>query len=129
MQVASVRMFTAAVTIIPLSLVFVGFDLEQVNSQGYVALIYAGLVGTFGAFILAFYNIKRFGATASGSHERPRLATASRAAVPIASHARHCRGAGCDNRFSHAAGYARRYRGTFVAADIHRWIHAAGRDE
>jgi drug/metabolite transporter (DMT)-like permease len=65
MQVASVRMFTAAATIIPLSFIFVGFDLDQVNSQGYVALIYAGLVGTFGGFILAFYNIKRFGATAS----------------------------------------------------------------
>jgi drug/metabolite transporter (DMT)-like permease len=65
MQVASVRMFTAAVAIIPLSFIFVGFDLDQVNSQGYLALIYAGLVGTFGGFILAFYNIKRFGATAS----------------------------------------------------------------
>ncbi len=65
MEVAGVRMFTAAVFIMPLSLLFVGFNLQNVDGQGYFALIYASLVGTFGGFILAFYNIKRFGATAS----------------------------------------------------------------
>lgn len=63
MQVASVRMFAAATTILPLSLLLVGFDLQRVTSQGYFALGYAALVGTFGGLILAFYNIKRFGAT------------------------------------------------------------------
>jgi len=65
MEVAGVRMFTAAIFIMPLSLLFVGFNLHNVDRQGYFALIYASLVGTFGGFILAFYNIKRFGATAS----------------------------------------------------------------
>lgn len=63
-DVASIRMFVAALTVMPLSALLVGIDLQQVNSQGYAALGYATLVGTFGGFILAFYNIKRFGATA-----------------------------------------------------------------
>ena len=50
---------------IPLSLLAVGFDLDAVTSLGYGALVYAALVGTFGGTMLAFYNIKRFGATAS----------------------------------------------------------------
>ena len=64
-DVASVRMFAAALLLMPLSGLFAGFDLHAVDGQGYLALIYAAFVGTFGGFILAFYNIKRFGATAS----------------------------------------------------------------
>ena len=64
-DVASVRMFTAALAIMPLSILLVGFDLSGVNAQGYFALVYAALVGTFLGMMLAFYNIKRFGATAS----------------------------------------------------------------
>ena len=64
-DVASVRMFAAALLVMPLSGLFAGFDLHAVDGQGYLALIYAAFVGTFGGFILAFYNIKRFGATAS----------------------------------------------------------------
>jgi drug/metabolite transporter (DMT)-like permease len=62
-DVASVRMFCAALVVMPLSVLIVGLDLNAVNGQGYFALIYAALVGTFLAFLLAFYNIKRFGAT------------------------------------------------------------------
>ncbi|MCB0014130.1 MAG: DMT family transporter, partial [Anaerolineales bacterium] len=64
-DVASIRMFAATVALIPLSLLAVGFDLAAVTSLGYGALVYAALVGTFGGTMLAFYNIKRFGATAS----------------------------------------------------------------
>ncbi len=64
-QVAGVRMFSAALTVMPLSVLLVGFNLRAVTPQGYFALGYASLVGTFGGFILAFYNIKRFGATAA----------------------------------------------------------------
>jgi drug/metabolite transporter (DMT)-like permease len=64
-DVASVRILTAGLVVLPLSFLFVGFDLSAVTSQGYFALIYAALVGTFLAFFLSFYNIKRFGATAS----------------------------------------------------------------
>ncbi len=64
-DVASVRMWVAALAIMPLSLLLVGFDLSQVTGQGYAALLYAALVGTFAGMMLAFYTIQRFGATAS----------------------------------------------------------------
>lgn len=62
-DVASIRMFTAASVVMPLSLLFVGFNLDAVTGQGYLALLYAAIVGTFMGLLLAFYNIKRFGAT------------------------------------------------------------------
>ncbi len=62
-QVASVRMFTAALIVMPLSIVLVGFDLGRVNWQGYLALGYAAIAGTFFAFWLVIYSISRFGAT------------------------------------------------------------------
>ena len=64
-EVGSVRMWTAAIVTLPLALLFTGLDLSNVNELGYIALIYAALIGTFSALLLAFYNIKRFGATAS----------------------------------------------------------------
>ena len=62
-EVSSIRMFVAALVIMPVSVIFVGLDLQNVDSQGYVALVYAALVGTFAGFLLAFHNVKRFGAT------------------------------------------------------------------
>lgn len=62
-DVASVRMITAGMIVMPLSLFTVGFDISAVTGEGYVALLYATIIGTFFAFILSFYNIKRFGAT------------------------------------------------------------------
>lgn len=64
-EVNSVRMLTAALAIMPLSLILVGFDLSGVDRQGYMALFYAAIVGTFFGMMLAFYNIQRFGATAA----------------------------------------------------------------
>ena len=64
-DVASVRMFSAALMVLPLSFFLVGFDLSGVTNVGYGALVYAAVMGTFGGMMLAFYNIKRFGATAS----------------------------------------------------------------
>jgi drug/metabolite transporter (DMT)-like permease len=62
-DVATVRMFAATLTVMPLSLLLVGLNLEAVDSQGYFALVYAALIGTFSGMLLAFYLIKRFGAT------------------------------------------------------------------
>ncbi len=64
-DVASIRMFAAAITVMPLSVLLVGVDLHRVNFQGYLATGYAALVGTFGGMMLSFYIVKRFGATAS----------------------------------------------------------------
>ncbi len=64
-DVGSVRMWTAGVVLMPISLLAAGLDLSNVTSQGYLALLYAALIGTFAGMLLAFYNVKRFGATAS----------------------------------------------------------------
>ncbi len=64
-EVTSVRIFTAAAAVFPLSLLLVGFDLSQVNRTGLFALGWASIFGTFLAMLLAFYVIQRFGATAS----------------------------------------------------------------
>lgn len=76
-DVASVRMWVAALVVTPLSFLFVGFDLSGVDIQGYGAVLYAALVGTFAGMMLAFYNIQRFGATASAmvSYVIPVVAT------------------------------------------------------
>jgi drug/metabolite transporter (DMT)-like permease len=64
-QVASVRIFVAALVVMPLSILFVGFDLSNVDQQGFFALGWAALTGTFLAMLISFYIVKRFGATAS----------------------------------------------------------------
>ena len=64
-DVASVRMWSAALAVMPLSILLVGVDLEPVDGWGYFALFYSAIIGTFAGFLLAFYNIKRFGATAA----------------------------------------------------------------
>ncbi len=65
LDVSSVRMGTAALFMLPISLLLVGFDLSAVTATGYAALLWASIFGTFLGMLLAFYNIKRFGATAS----------------------------------------------------------------
>ena len=64
-DVSGVRMWVAAGVVLPFSFLIAGFDLSHVNGLGYTAVLYAGLIGTFGGMLLDFYNIKRFGATAS----------------------------------------------------------------
>ncbi len=64
-DVASIRMFTAALVVVPLSVLTIGFDLSQVTGAGYGALAWASLVGTFTGMMLAVYLVQRFGATAS----------------------------------------------------------------
>lgn len=64
-DVASIRMFFAAATVMPLSAILFGVDLSGVDARGYAALAYAAAVGTFAAQFLVFYVIQRFGATAS----------------------------------------------------------------
>ena len=62
-DVGSIRIFTTALVVMPLSLLTVGFDLSAVTGSGYLALLYSAIVGTFLGLLLSFYNIKRFGAT------------------------------------------------------------------
>ncbi len=62
-EVGSIRIFTTALVMMPLSLLTVGFDLSVVTGAGYLSLVYSAIVGTFLGLLLSFYNIKRFGAT------------------------------------------------------------------
>jgi drug/metabolite transporter (DMT)-like permease len=64
-DVSSVRMFTAALFVLPVSLLVAGFDLSAVDNRGYFALVYATLTGTFAGSLIGFVVIKRFGATVS----------------------------------------------------------------
>jgi drug/metabolite transporter (DMT)-like permease len=64
-DVGSIRMLAATVVVTPLSLLTVGFDLSQVDINGYLALFWAALTGTFGGLLMAFYLVQRFGATIS----------------------------------------------------------------
>ena len=64
-EVGSIRIFTTALAVMPLSLLTVGFDLSAVTAAGYLSLVYSAVVGTFLGLLLSFYNIKRFGATPS----------------------------------------------------------------
>ncbi|MBK8986800.1 MAG: DMT family transporter [Chloroflexi bacterium] len=64
-DVSGVSMGVAALAVMPLSFVFLGLDFHAVTSGGFVALFWAALIGTFAGTLLTFYNLKRFGATAS----------------------------------------------------------------
>ena len=64
-DVASIRMFSAAVVMIAVTTLTVGFDLSRVDTRGVGALLYASVFGTFVGFLMSFYIVKRFGATAS----------------------------------------------------------------
>jgi drug/metabolite transporter (DMT)-like permease len=66
-QTTSVRVFAAALVVMPLSLPMVGFDLSRVTWQGYLALGYGAIAGAFFGMLLLLHNIKRFGATSTAS--------------------------------------------------------------
>jgi drug/metabolite transporter (DMT)-like permease len=65
LDVTGIRMFAGALVLVPISFLLEGFDVSRVNPQGFAALIFAAIVGTFLGFLLSFYNIQRFGATAA----------------------------------------------------------------
>lgn len=62
-DVASIRMFSATICLLVLNTFTDGYDLSGVNGQGYFALGFAALVGTFFGQYLGFYNVQRFGAS------------------------------------------------------------------
>ena len=64
-DVSSIRMWLAALVVVPLSLGVSGFDLSKVTFPGVAALGWASIAGTFVATLMSFYIIKNFGATAA----------------------------------------------------------------
>jgi drug/metabolite transporter (DMT)-like permease len=67
LDVASVRMFSAATLVMPLGALSADIDLRTADTQGYLALAYAAVIGTFVAMGLSLYIIQRFGATAQST--------------------------------------------------------------
>jgi drug/metabolite transporter (DMT)-like permease len=82
-DVASIRMFAATLVVLPLSLLWDGFDLSGVDRAGALSLLYAAVFGTFLGFLLDFYNVKHFGATTavSAGYLVPLVATVGGALV------------------------------------------------
>jgi drug/metabolite transporter (DMT)-like permease len=70
-------MMIAAAVLIPIAWLTIGYDLSAVRVSGYLALIFTGVFGSFLAFLLNFYIIKRFGATAASesTYATPVVAT------------------------------------------------------
>jgi drug/metabolite transporter (DMT)-like permease len=64
-DVTSIQIFIATFIMIPISALWVGFDLHGVEGPAYLSLIYSAFVGTFTGFILYFHTIKQFGATSA----------------------------------------------------------------
>ncbi len=64
-DIATVRMITAMIIVLPLAWWNSGLQVPQVNNIGWLVILYAAIVGTFFAMMLDFSNIKRFGATTS----------------------------------------------------------------
>lgn len=61
-SVTSAQVFIATLIVLPVALIVVDTDWQQVNRSGYLIIGYSGLAGTFGAFMLFFYCIRQFGA-------------------------------------------------------------------
>ena len=62
-DVSTIRMLVSAAILIPVAGLSFGFDLGAIQVSGYLALIFTAFFGSFLAFLLNFYIIKRFGAT------------------------------------------------------------------
>ena len=61
-HVASIRMFIAAMVVIPLAFIFADFDFTRVQASGYFAVLYASFIGTLAGFFVHLYTVQRFGA-------------------------------------------------------------------
>ncbi|MFN2137366.1 MAG: DMT family transporter [Candidatus Promineifilaceae bacterium] len=64
-DVSSVRIWTAVALVLPAAYFLTSLDASRVEPSGVMALLYAGIVGTFGGMLLEFNIIQRFGATAT----------------------------------------------------------------
>ncbi|MBN2503417.1 MAG: DMT family transporter [Anaerolineales bacterium] len=64
-DVVSVRMWTAMVLMIPISLFVGGWEFSEVTNVGVWVLLISALIGTFLPFMTSFYILKQFGATTS----------------------------------------------------------------
>ena len=64
-DITSTQIFVGTLVLLPITLLSGGFDVSHVTGQGVFALVYGALIGTVAAFLMFFYIIRRFGATAT----------------------------------------------------------------
>jgi drug/metabolite transporter (DMT)-like permease len=64
-DITSSQIFIGTLVLLPITLSQGSFDLSEVNGQGYFALVYGSIIGAVMAFLMFFYLISRFGATAT----------------------------------------------------------------
>ena len=64
MDGAAIRIMISAIVMIPLAFFTDSFHLQNVQTSGVIVLVYVSIVGTFIAFLLNFYIVKKYGATA-----------------------------------------------------------------
>lgn len=62
-DITSIRIWVGAGIVLPLSFLLDGLTFEGVRLSGVLALGYSSIFGVFSGYLLAFYIIKRFGAT------------------------------------------------------------------
>ena len=60
---AAIRIFISAISITPLALLTNSYNFEKVQLNGILVLLYVSIIGTFLAFFLNFYIVKKYGAT------------------------------------------------------------------
>jgi drug/metabolite transporter (DMT)-like permease len=64
-DVAGVRMMTAAMFLAPVAGLTVGIDFSHVTTVGWIGVGYSAIFGTFASFLLEFIILKKFGAIAT----------------------------------------------------------------
>jgi drug/metabolite transporter (DMT)-like permease len=76
-DVAGVRMITAALFLVPVAGLTAGIDFSRVTTLSWLGVGYSALFGTFSAFLLEFFILKKFGAiaTTQASYVIPVVAT------------------------------------------------------
>jgi drug/metabolite transporter (DMT)-like permease len=76
-DVATINMLVSAAVITGIVLATGGYDLSRVRLSGILVLLYSAIVGGFFAFLLNFFILKRFGATAQSesTYVTPVIAT------------------------------------------------------
>ena len=67
--VTSIRILVGALVIIGVAFFTVGFDFSHARASGFLALLYAAIVGTFFAFLFYLTAVQRLGATVASQTE------------------------------------------------------------
>lgn len=62
-SVTSIQIFVGALIVFPLALLLTDTDWQGISQTTYMVVLYTGLVGTFGGYMLFFFCVKYFGAS------------------------------------------------------------------